>query len=186
MRKLLVAASILFPVVTLLSYMREPTRRRPRFVALLGDSLAVGLTHPMRTLAAASGIGFAADAEAGASVLHFPPERVRTDVLLADTVIVSLGGNDRLATWRAGELTGAVEAFVRAAAERGAIVYWVDMPFPTLEDRTGVSTLWRSAARPVDVGSAERWAPARASDGVHLTPSGYADLARVVWDVVAD
>jgi len=186
MRKILGALALLFPIVVLTSR-RKATTTAPapapvRSLALVGDSLAVGLEGPLRALAAAKGLPFYADAQGGASVSHFTATRL-APVPSGATVVVSLGGNDRLATWRAKELPGLVRDFLCALRPRP--VFWLDTPFPTLEDRTHVSETWRACAPAIlDIGTADDWASERAGDGIHLTPAGYRHLAALIFDAL--
>jgi len=163
---------------------RKPAAEPPKAsgLALVGDSLAVGLVPRLRELAQAAGVPFYSDAQGGAGVLVFTPARLEP-VPSGALVVVSLGGNDRQATWRADQLPAAVKGFVCALRPRSVV--WLDMPFPTLPDRVGASDLWRACAEALEVGSADDWASERAGDGVHLTPAGYRRLAELVWSAVA-
>lgn len=159
----------------------EPSSWGKRPVAVIGDSLAVGLVEPMRKLATSAGLGFYSDATGGAGVGAFPPSRLAA-VPTGSLVFVSLGGNDRQATWRAGELAAQAKALVATLANKGCAVTWLNMPFPTLPDTTHTVEAWRaSGAAEADLGSAADWQPYRAPDGVHLTPEGYQVLAEGLW-----
>lgn len=160
-----------------------PVRGSARSVALVGDSLAVGIAPHLRRLVEASGASLYGDTEGGTGVVQWPSARVA--LVPNDAVVfVSLGGNDRQRTW-ATDLPAQIERFAADMGERPW--HWLDTPFPTLPDRMGVSDAWRAAAERhgghvLDVGTAEELAAVRASDGVHLTPAGYAALASVLWD----
>ncbi len=172
MRKaFLVALAIAAPIVVGLGSRK---RRELKGIALLGDSLAVGIRAPLEALARDAGVPFYADATVGASVVDFPESRL-AGVPSGYAIAVSLGGNDRMRTWDP-PVAHEIERFARAPRD----VWWIDMDFPTIEDRAGTVDAWkRSASHVIDARAAEPWH--RASDGVHLTMDEYRRLAALVF-----
>ncbi|MDM7992954.1 MAG: SGNH/GDSL hydrolase family protein [Candidatus Fermentibacter sp.] len=151
-------------------------------VLLVGDSLAVGLSPPLKKLVEADGGQLSTRATVGTTIRQW----ARSPWLAASLasarpalVVASLGTNDLpLAGDRSEDVTSIVDQ-VRAA---GAELVWVEPPTMTLPDRGNIrATLHRLVpASSLFPGPSVRFE--RAPDRIHATPKGYAELAAAVWD----
>lgn len=143
-------------------------------VLLVGDSLAVGLTYPMRQIAEARGLTFVADATTGTTARQWvSSSRLVGDVQdhRPDIILISLGTNDARGntTWFADDVASLI------GAAGGASVRWIgppEMPFDMSIIRAAL------AASGVPVFPSETFAYQRAADGIHMPPSGYAAWAQ--------
>lgn len=147
-------------------------------VLLVGDSLAVGLTPPMRKLAEARGLNFVADATSGTTARQWvSSSRLVGDVQdhRPDIILISLGTNDARGntTWFANDVASLI------GAAGGASVRWIgppEMPF----DMSAIRAALASASVPVF--PSEIFMYPRAADGIHMPPSGYAAWAQDIAD----
>lgn len=146
-------------------------------VLLVGDSLAVGLTYPMRKLAEARGLSFVADATTGTTARQWASSgRLAADVAAnrPDVVLVSLGTNDA----HGDDSSFADDVATLIASTGGASVRWI-VPPPMPFDMTNVRAVL--AASGVPVFPSDKAYP-RAADGIHMPPSGYAAWAQDIAD----
>lgn len=146
-------------------------------ILLVGDSLAVGLTNPLREIAAARGDDLISDATTGTTARQWVSAgRLGADVLAhdPDIVLVSLGTNDMKADQ--SNFANDVTALVDAAA--GASVRWIGppaMPFDAGIVRSTLTSVLGSRGVPVFPSDSRSYP--RAADQIHMPPSGYAAWA---------
>lgn len=148
-------------------------------VALLGDSLAVGLGPEMAKLAKASGTDFRYYGKSGTTVKQWLDNHWLDPVIAfaPDIYIVSLGANDL--GYSPAPPRSPYEQLRDQLLATGARVLWVEplgtkMSGPnSVVDSLGVETVPPDASVPL------------ASDGVHGSgPAAYAQWAKMVWQHV--
>ena len=142
---------------------------------LVGDSLAVGLSAPMRQLCTASGVGFDAAAKQGTTVLawasfDFPP---------AETTLISLGTNDMKMFDPLSERPKIDAMLARAKASSRRVVWLLPPPMP-FPDR-GVIDMITEAATSAGVELLQAPDVQRGPDKIHPTAAGYAAWAGLIW-----
>ena len=150
-------------------------------ILLVGDSLAVGLTARMKTLAEAAGYGFASQAIVGTRSDQWAP---KMDALLAQEtpglVLISLGTND--ATTNKPEAQAPYFASIAASVSAGGgRLIWIGMP--TLPARIAGQDVVRAIVDGVgpEVIDSRAMSFYRASDEIHSSPQGYASWADQIW-----
>lgn len=153
-------------------------------VLVAGDSLGVGITAPMKKLAAAAGSELEGHAVVGSRIDQWDDETIDNFLSFGPAVVVlSLGTNDMKmfdpATKQAPRAASLI-ARIRAA---GAKVAWVVPPTMPFDDK-GVRQMIADAGPDLLV-RADLLELPRAADKIHMTPSGYQELAEVVWNCVA-
>lgn len=145
-------------------------------VWLLGDSLAVGLSTPMRKLAQASDVDIEATVKVGAP-LRWGVQRAQERVSADDVWLVCLGANNGGSD---GELVrDRVRAIRALAQQQGVHVVWLLPP-------DGGGMAWYKTVFPAIASEAKDFVlPPKetefAPDGIHLTPTGYRQWAAHVW-----
>lgn len=162
--------------------------RRPKITAasrvlLIGDSLALGLTTPMKQLAEESGVsGFLGHGIVNTRI----PDWASSDWLdqaLADfqptLILVSLGTNDeKTSPGAVGREEPAFHELLEKLQGSGAQVVWIGPPELPFE-RQGVSEMVRAFV-PHYFDSEQLDIP-RSPDGLHPNAAGYAGWAGAIW-----
>lgn len=174
---------LVFLGVSMLEPMSFPPLSAGERVLLIGDSIGVGLTSPLRELLEARGVSLDAHPVSG-----WNAHRVRAlldgdPTLRGDVVVVSLGSND----WAGIPNGDDVKAIVDTVFARGARrVLWVLGPNFGLETPPGTATKEKQLAfaQMVDAAmGAEPFPPPSdvvaqlSGDRVHLPPNGYRRFA---------
>jgi hypothetical protein len=147
----------------------------PKRVALIGDSLAAGLTAPMTALAKASGVPFQAEGHVGSTVAQWlatPSWGAWVAGFQPSVVLVELGTNDY-----ANPAPSLAQYRQLAAKFPGAV--WVMPPVQPFNALTKVRAVISEIGVPV--------IPAMTglqfgSDGIH--PANYAPWAQFIWGQV--
>jgi hypothetical protein len=143
---------------------------------LVGDSLAVGLSAPLKQLCSGSGLQFASMAKEGTTILAWSAR----DFPQADITLVSLGTNDMRLSDPLSERPK-LDALLARLRSRSKRVVWLmppPMPFP---DRGVLKMILdATAAAGVEVMPSLEGI-SRAPDKIHCTPAGYAAWAGMIW-----
>lgn len=155
------------------------TSGKSRRVAMIGDSLAVGLGPFMAKLAKAKGVPFLYDATGGTTPLQWAQHAKACggcgDAVLAfdpSVTLVVLGTNDL------GYSPAPPAAPYRAIVQRFPGVVWVDPPLMPNDRLAGVRGVISSLGVPVIPSTNTiQIGP----DGIHPTGQGYADWAKLIW-----
>lgn len=158
-----------------------PASLAGRRVALVGDSLGVGMGPPLRKLVEAEGAALDVRATVGTTIRQWARNPWLSEVLARKpaVVVVSLGTNDLPL---AGDRTEDVKSIVRQVQTAGAELAWVEPPtMPTLPDRGNVRAVLHAAVPAESLFPGPSVAFERAPDQIHATPRGYATLAEAVW-----
>lgn len=143
-------------------------------VLLAGDSLAVGLTSPLRALAQSRGLDFVADGRSGTTARQWVGNGWFADDIHSvqpDIVLVSLGTNDM----RADQSNLGDDLATMRAVAAGRSLRWIAPPRMPFDEGTVRASI---AALGVPVFHSESHDYVRAADGVHMPPSGYAAWAQ--------
>lgn len=150
-------------------------------VALVGDSVAVGLSAPLGRLIRALGLPFFASAEVGTNARQWVQ---RIDSVLAQgprTVFVNLGGNDAASRALTSEFVQNIQRIavkIRSAGANPIFLEPPSRPSPSFEViRQGL----RSTGAPVLVPGPDL---PRAPDGIHFTGAGYQAWAEDISEMV--
>lgn len=165
-------------VVTLSDVRRDPAS--PKRVLLIGDSLAEGLSVPLRALVEGQGALFRADGRSGTTIGDWARANWLGDLLTSfgpDLVLVSLGTSDM----RLGDPTTEaplVRALVARAEAAGAEVVWLEPPDMPFADG-GVRQMVTDEAP--EVFPSDALDIARGPDDIHPTAKGYAGWAGAIW-----
>lgn len=161
-----------------------PLPKRRRLVEgdrllLVGDSLAVGLTAPLKQLATASGVKFAAQAKEGTTVAFWSG----ADFPESDTVLVSLGTNDMKLLDPLAERPK-LDVLLAKLGKLSKRVIWVlppPMPFPD----KGVLGMIDDAAKVAKIALVPSLDVDRGPDKIHPTGRGYAAWAGFIWNLIS-
>ncbi len=149
-------------------------------VLLIGDSLAVGLTAPMKALASDDGVAFSAHGIVGSRIADWSSLLVvgQKDLAVKPTIVlVSLGTNDEKMLVPTQEKS-ALAKLIATLRATGADIVWIappSMPFP---DR-GVPQM--ISATGVSVYPSATLSIPRGPDQIHPTAKGYAGWAGAIW-----
>lgn len=157
---------------------KSPFLRAGDRVLLIGDSLAQGLSVPMKQLASEDQIAFLADGRQGTRIGQWGVEPWLSQDLATfrpTLVLVSLGTNDMRMTDPNGERP-ALAALLLAL--RGLRALWIAPPTMPFPDR-GVRAM--IADTEVPTFHSESLSIPRGPDGIHPTASGFAGFAGSVW-----
>lgn len=174
--------------------LRPRPRRCPRAsrVALIGDSIAVGLAEPLAELSTSCAVSLdAASPYVGAHVEGWTGARLNAVLDGAPhVVLVSLGGNDfarpDLETVQAHVMD--VVARIRAA---GAEPVWIEPPTLPVHDGAAVREIWRRAIGTVAaparglIWSLQGRNFERQPDQIHPTEAAYRHLGTELWGWLA-
>jgi len=157
--------------------------RKTERVALVGDSLAVGLAAPLGERAKACELAaYYAEAEGGTRTQQWSGSRLDGALAFGPTLLlVSLGGNDYAHSEPAKVRAAALEIARRARAARARLVWVMPPPMPW-EDNAGAGDAWRAATR-FRFETHKSGVP-QAADKIHPTPKGYLELAGALWRYV--
>ena len=157
---------------------REPIVRPGDRVLLLGDSLAVGLSTPLRQLCKGRDATLTAQAKEGTTISAWgsydPPEQ--------DVCLVSLGTNDMKMLDPLAERPK-LDALLARLKGKSRRVVWLappPMPFP---DR-GVLAMIDDALRGSALAAVPSLDVPRAPDKIHPTAAGYAAWAGFIWQLI--
>ena len=155
-------------------------------VALIGDSLAVGLGPPMARMAQACGTSFSVNAKVGTSVVQWVQDSWLQPVLdhNPSIVLVSLGANDFGRNDR-DNVAASIRTLVGKVRAAKARLIWIEpltMPFP---DKIGVVEAWKAVVGDDWYPSYDLYIP-RSPDHIHPTGAGYATFADKVWHFMAN
>jgi len=150
---------------------------------LVGDSMAVGLTHYLRLLADEEGIeDYMALATSGTRIDQWARSGELERALEAfepTLILVSLGTNDaHLGPGAADRQAPYLEELLDMLEESGATVVWIGPPELPFEDTEIRELLEDEAPRYFD--SLDYDIP-RGPDDLHPTASGYAGWAGAIW-----
>lgn len=158
------------------------TSKKPRRVALIGDSLAVGLGPQMAALAAAAKVPFIWDATVGTTPLQWSQHMAACgdcgDKVLAfqpTQTIAVLGTNDL------GYSPKPPVAPYQAIVRKFPGVVWVDPPLMPSDRLAGVRSV--IASLDVPVVPATNTIPI-GPDNIHPTAAGYVEWAKIVWSYI--
>lgn len=158
-------------------------------VLLVGDSMAEGLAGPFEKHAADSAVTFRSLYRRGSRIAGWSRDQQLAGTLQAyepTVVLVSLGTNDAALEHPEAE-KDELDLLIRTVSRAGsAAVVWLDPPsLPTLPREGIVRSMLDASEAAREVGM-YRYDPRplslpRATDQVHLTPSGYSSWAQAVW-----
>jgi lysophospholipase L1-like esterase len=146
-------------------------------VALVGDSIAVGLAGPLGALMRARGYQFFSDAEVGTNARQW---RGRIDGALSrrpGTVFVNLGGNDTASAALTAEFAENMRAIVNKIRGAGALPILLEPPNRPSPSFAVIQQGLRSTGAIIFVPEPDQ---DRAADGVHFTPTGYREWAEAI------
>ena len=161
---------------------------------LVGDSLAIGLTTPLRM----AGLPIHSIAIGGTTIAYWASTgKARLDAELASkptSIMVSLGTNDAYnVDSYAPIVTPITAAFLKRLSDAGAFVFWIGPPkLPTSYNGHTLSQSVLSTIRAVvDASQDAIWIDSsalnieRQSDQLHPTEAGYAQWADYIIDLMA-
>lgn len=170
-----------------------PKLARGQRLALIGDSLGIGLRKPLEGFAAGKGITFNASVESGTRIAQWArsPNRLsEIERFAPDVVLVSLGTNDAVLLSPLDE-ADELELLVRRLGEMGARVVWLEPPAgESLPRMPEVRAMIRGSLALAEAGGSvldptgEKFD--EAPDGVHLTGRGYEKWGRWIWTRIAN
>lgn len=149
-------------------------------VALIGDSLAVGLARPLRALVEKAGGTLDASGRSGTTISQWLRGPLTSSLARArpDLVLVSLGTNDMKAR---GDKTADAVSLAGQVRAAGADLMWIDPPIMPFGDPTGVRSAIRAAVPIEAIFPSASFEIPRARDGIHPTEAGYAAWADSIW-----
>ena len=150
-------------------------------VLLVGDSYADGLKPHLAALAQDCAVPFAAATQVGSSATKWATDAGLGALLASSTptvVLVSLGGNDFQRDQ--ASVQAAVTTLVGRLRNAGARVLWIAPLTLPFADKAGVRAMWKVVVGE-DWLDGEKFEYPRATDKIHLYPSGYQDWAGKVW-----
>lgn len=165
-------------------------------VLIAGDSLALGLSKPLTDLGKARNIAVMGDGRTSTTAAQWVTGGwLAKDIATfqPDVTLISLGTND--ATGDLSQFATHVSTLIDQATSQGGSVAWISPPYlaPTLKNfptgavdrvrQTLLDTLTPHGITifPSDSGGAAN-DYARAADGIHMQPSGYAAWAKDIAD----
>jgi lysophospholipase L1-like esterase len=146
-------------------------------LALVGDSLGVGLSPHLSRLASASGYPLTSATLTGSTMGYWLP---RLNSILASNptvVLVSLGTNDAYSRTSLPDLEAQLRQFLGQVQAAGARVVWIGPPTLPAAARAEVLKLLRRV--PAYFHSEQLSIPQH--DGIHSTADGYRDWAQEIW-----
>ena len=145
---------------------------------LVGDSLAVGLTAPLKQLVVGSGSSLQAQAKEGTTILAWASK----DYPACDVALVSLGTNDMKLSDPMSE-RAKLDRMLATLRARAARVVWILPPPMPFADR-GVLAMIRDAAAKAGVEVLVSPDVPRSPDKIHPTAAGYAGWAGLIWRAI--
>lgn len=177
-------------VATLVS---RPLIKRGGRLLLIGDSLSVGLSPPIKSLALEGGVDFGFVGETGTRIDQWAgstAQGAKLDAMLASfkptLVLISLGTNDEaLKKYNASVDVLAkqkpyIERLIAKIQAAGAEVAWIGPPalsFQIQEFRDWI----RARVGSRHYFSSEKYDIPRSMDGIHPTVKGYAGWSGLIW-----
>lgn len=183
-RTVAVASTALLATSALIWYLTRRTRtatvrlKAGDRLALVGDSLGVGLSPHLARLAAASGYPLTSAVQTGSTMAYWLP---RLGTLLSSrptVVLVSLGTNDAYTQTSLPELEAQLRQLLAQVQASGARVVWIGPP--TLPDAARPEVLALLRRVPAYFHSEQLSIPQH--DGIHSTADGYRDWAAAIWE----
>lgn len=148
-------------------------------IMLIGDSLAVGLTSPVKALATQSGCDFFALAKSGTMMPYWTGNESVAGAIQTFSptlILVSLGTNDSKGNHTDEQLAAHVAALREFLSVTGAAIVWIlppQLPFPERVSKhvlaAGIAS-FPSSTLPIPQG-----------DGIHPTARGYAGWAEHIF-----
>ena len=156
----------------------ERSGSRPESIALIGDSLAVGLRAPLAALAASHGVTFTADVRGGTNAGQWLSNWTR-HVLEKhpSALLISLGTNDSAVPGNSPLFIERARRLVEMADDYGAAVFWLmppPMPWSLADVERGIA---ESGGARIDPPEDLKRAP----DKIHASGSGYTAWAEAIW-----
>jgi len=153
-------------------------------VFLLGDSLAVGLTTPLRALSAEASVPFEALAKEGTRIDQWAQNATlyqRLQAFAPTLILVSLGTNDEYMGAGAPERQDPyLQALLKNLRAIAPDVAWIGPPkLPRAS--SGITALIRSRVPNSNYFPSENLEISRGPDGLHPTARGYAAWAGSIW-----
>lgn len=146
---------------------------------LVGDSLAVGLTAPLKQLATSNEVKFAATAKEGTTIAYWSG----ADLPTSDVALVSLGTNDMKLLDPMSERPK-LDALLKRLTTLSKRVIWLlppPMPFPD----KGVLKMIDDASREAKTALVPPLDVDRGPDKIHPTGRGYAAWAGFIWNLIS-
>lgn len=149
-------------------------------VLLLGDSLAQGLTPPMRKLAQDAGLEFFGDGRPSTRLDQWLDQgwaEARIAEFRPTVALVSLGTNDAGSNF-SSTFSDRAKALVAMAARYGTTILWIEpptMPFSTQTVVSGARDSGAAVFRSQDVEIP------RGPDNIHPTIGGFAAWSALIW-----
>ena len=163
------------------SLVQLPQRGR---VALIGDSLAVGLASPLHKLTASDGGALLPLGRISTTITMWAHGDFSTVAAFApDVILVSLGTNDA-ALARPQDEQRQLEILLASLTRLGVPIVWIDPPeLPTLPRSATVRWMLDDAQRvhPFERFRSDTLMIPRQGDQVHPTPAGYGLWAATLW-----
>ncbi len=159
------------------------TASRTRRIALIGDSLALGLGPLLAAKAKAAGVPFQFEGHVGTTPLQWATSNgcgqcgSWLQSFQPSTTLVVLGTNDL------GMVTPVVSYYTTIrdrVLATGSQVIWVEPPIMPKHPLTAVRQTIESLGVPVIPGVAVPIGP----DGIHPTPPGYMQWSDIIWSQV--
>lgn len=153
---------------------------------LVGDSLAVGLTPPVRALAADAKVPFESQAASGFRIDQWARSKKLEERLASfkpTMALVSLGTNDAYATGPTvvQQTAAALETLLGKLRRSGAEVVWIGPPKLPGAKTPAVLGMLKQVIPSSHYFPSERLGIPKAPDGIHSTPKGYAGWAGAIW-----
>lgn len=148
-------------------------------VALVGDSVAVGLSRPLGVLMRARGFDFFADAEVSTNARQWVQRIEQVLARRPRTVFVNLGGNDAASPALTSEFVQNIQRIAIKIRSAGAAPIFLEPPNRPSPAFAVIQQGLRATGAPVLVPSL---ALPRAPDGVHFTGAGYQAWAEEIAD----
>jgi len=172
--------------VGLVRAFRGPKIKPGERLLLVGDSLAVGLSPPMKALAAEGKVAMESQAISGTRIDQWARSKKLEEKLVTfrpNVVLVSLGTNDAYGSGPdiVRQTAAALETLMAKIRAAGAEVAWIGPPaLPKAPTPAVLAMLKQSIDRSHYFPSDTLGIP-RAPDGIHPTVRGYAGWAGEIW-----
>lgn len=151
-------------------------------LAVVGDSLAVGLRPSLSDLAAKAGVPFEYRAKGGSRTEYWVDA---IDSIKGDVLLVVLGTND--AAGKASGFEEAMDMILQRARARSMAVVWAHPTGVHLPSAEKVDALLRRAHAEglmAELVPAPELGDDYAKDRIHLSPDGYRRWANEIWQTL--
>lgn len=156
---------------------------------LMGDSLAVGMTVPFRSLAAEQRIPFQSLAVSGSRIDQWAHSKKLQRALASfrpTLVLVSLGTNDEYLRGDAvARQRPYFEDLLKMLRDSGAEIAWIGPPTLPKPASNGITPMLEAAIPSSHYFHSEQLALPRGPDKLHPTTRGYAGWAGAIWQWLA-